>query len=132
MANDLAVTLNESTNPWLVDVDQKNNANHVARSNQTQTITWQLNGNAASGKIVSCNWVNNPPATNPPPAGIFGPFVIAPNGKSMTITDLNNSTSTTGDWIYQISVQLVDNGPIYQSGYVSITGTATNPTIKNN
>lgn len=132
MANDLAVKLDETTNPWLVDVDQKNNANHVARSNDTQTITWQLNGNAASGKIVACNWVNNPPATNPPPPGIFGQFNIAPNGKTMTITDLNNSPNTAGEWIYQISVQLVANGTIYQSGYVSITGTATNPSIKNN
>ncbi|AHX14594.1 hypothetical protein CH75_16280 [Dyella jiangningensis] len=132
MANDLAVKLDETTNPWLVDVDQKNNANHVARSNQTQTITWQLNGNAATGTIVGCNWVNNPPATNPPPDGVFGAFTIAPNGKSMTITDNNTGPGTAGEWIYQISVQLVANGPIYQSGYVSITGTATNPTIKNN
>lgn len=132
MANDLAVKLDESTNPWLVDVDQKNNANQVARSNQSQTITWQLNGNAASGTITGCIWINNPPATNPPPEGIFGPFVIAPNGKSMTITDLNNSQNTTGDWLYQISVQLVAGGTIYKSGYVSITGTATNPSIKNN
>lgn len=132
MPNDLAVTLDENTSPWLVDVDQKNNANHVARSSQTQTITWQLNGNAAQGTIVACDWVDNPPATNPPPAGIFGSFVIAQNGKSMTLADLNNSASTTGDWIYQMSVQLVENGTIYKSGYVSITGTPTNPSIKNN
>ena len=132
MANDLAVKLDESANPWLVDIDQKNNANQVARSDQTQTITWQLNGNAASGSIVDCHWVNDPPGINPPPAGIFGSFDIAQNQKSMTLTDLNNSASTTGNWIYQMSVQLVENGPIYQSGYVSIGGTPTNPSIKNN
>ncbi|WP_130617629.1 hypothetical protein [Dyella amyloliquefaciens] len=132
MANDLSVTLDETTSPWLVDVSQKDNANHVPRGNNQQTITWQLTENAASGRIVSCSWLNDPPTFNPPPSGIFGPFVIAPNGKSMTLSDLNNGSNTTGEWYYQIGVQLVANGTIYYSGAVAITGTATNPSIKNN
>lgn len=127
MANDLKVTLNESTTPWTVDIDQKDNANHVARNANAQTITWQLNGNAATGIFVSFAWVGTPP-----PSGIFSSPLISPNGKEMTISDLNNTSSTTGEWLYQIGVQLVTNGPVYYSGYVPIAGTATNPSIKNN
>jgi len=129
VANDLKVTLDKNTTPWLVDIDQKNNANQVARSAQSQTITWQLNGNAASGKIVSLDWVNQAPIT-PPPAGIFGSPQISQNGNTMTMTDLNNSAATTGDWIYILKIEV--DGQIYQSGQTSITGTATNPSIKNN
>lgn len=130
MANDLKVTLDKNTTPWLVDIDQKDGANQVARSAQSQTITWQLNGNAASGTIVSFVWVNNPPGVNPPPSGIFGTPLIAQNGNSMTMSDLNNSTTTTGDWLYILTINV--GGQNYQSGQTSITGTATNPTIKNN
>jgi hypothetical protein len=47
----------------------------------------------------------------------------------MTMSDLNNSASTTGDWIYQLSATI--GGVIYQSNKTSITGQNTNPTIKN-
>ncbi len=124
MANDLKVTLNENTNPWLVDIDQKDNANQVARSALAQTITWQLNGNAANGTIVNFVWINSPPA------GVFGDPSYGVNGKSMTMSDLNNSAATAGQWIYKLEIQV--NGNTYWSGATAITGTATNPSIKNN
>lgn len=127
MANDLKVTLIESPTQWTVDIDQKDNANQVARNANAQTITWQLNGNAATGNFASFAWVGTQP-----PSGIFGSPLISSNGKEMTLSDLNNASGTTGEWIYQIGVQLVANGTIYYSGYIPITGTATNPSIKNN
>lgn len=124
MANDLSVTLDKSKTPWLVDIDQKDGANQVARSNQSQTITWQLTGNAASGNITAFDWIQQPNA------GIFGDPAIASNGNTMTMSDLNNSTNTTGNWTYQLTIEV--GGQSYQSGVTSITGTSTNPTIKNN
>lgn len=124
MANDLSVTLDKSKTPWLVDIDQKNGANQVARSNQSQTITWQLTGDAASGNITGFSWLQQPNA------GIFEDPVIATNGNTMTMSDLNNSASTTGDWTYQLTIEV--GGQSYQSAATSLTDTSTNPTIKNN
>jgi hypothetical protein len=75
MPNLLKVTLDKSTNPWCLDIDQKGNANHVSQGQNTQTITWQLSGNAASGSFDAQNasmpgfaWVSAPPPSN----SIFG------------------------------------------------------------
>ena len=74
MPNHLQVTLDQSTPPWWVDIDQSGNANHVIQSPDVQSITWQLTGNAASGSLVAL--------TDPdpgfarvgmaPPFGVFG------------------------------------------------------------
>lgn len=139
MPNLLKVTLDTSTNPWCLDIDQSGNANHVSRSPNAQTITWQLTGNAASGSFNAQNatppgfaWVipSPPPPPPYPPAGIFGDPVTSPNGKEITMTDLNNSASTAGEWIYQLSATI--NNVVYQSKKTSITGQTTNPSIKNN
>ena len=124
MANDLKVTLDKSTTPWLVDVDQKNGANQVARSAAAQTITWQLNGNAASGAITGFEWITEPPA------GIFQPDPPVPDGKSMSVSDTNNSIGTTGDWTYKLTITV--DGNSYSSPTTSIGGAPTNPSIKNN
>lgn len=132
MPNDLHVTLDKSTTPWSLDIDQKDNANHVSRSPSVQTITWQLTGNAASGSFDAQSdaepgfaWVDPPP-----PDGIFGPPVLQANGNQLTMSDLNNSAGTTGEWIYQLSAT-VDH-VVYQSNKTSLTQTNTNPSIKNN
>ncbi len=132
MPNHLKVTLDKSTNPWCLDIDQKDNANHVSQGPNAQTITWQLSGNAASGSFDAQNaskpgfiWVSVPPPSN----SIFGNPELSPNGNEMTMSDLNNSASTTGDWLYQLSATI--GGVIYQSNKTSITGQNTNPTIKN-
>lgn len=131
MPNILDVTLDKSTTPWSLDIDQKNNANHVSRSPNAQTITWRLTGNAAAG---SFNKQTDPKPgfawVNPPPDGIFGPPVLQANDNQLTMSDLNNSASTTGEWIYQLSATI--GGVVYQSNKTSITGQTTDPTIKNN
>lgn len=131
MPNLLKVTLDNSTSPPSLDIDQKDNANHVSRGPSAQTITWQLSGNAASGSFNAQDaaepgfaWVD--PA---PPAGIFGSPTLSSNGNEITMSDLNNSASTTGTWIYQLSATI--GGTVYQSKKTSITGQTTNPTIKN-
>src|SRR3546814_10694324 len=128
----LKVTLYTKENPQYLDIDQKDNANHVNRSPNAQTITWQLSGDAASGSFIAQTaskpgfaWVD--PA---PPAGIFGPPTLSQNGNEITMTDLNNSASTAGEWIYQLSAT-IDN-VVYQSNKTSITEQTTNPSIKNN
>ncbi|MDW2982190.1 hypothetical protein [Rhodanobacter sp. KK11] len=132
MPNLLKVTLDNSTSPPSLDIDQKDNANHVSRGPNAQTITWQLNGNAASGSFNAQNaakpgfaWVD--PA---PPAGIFGSPTLSSNGNEITMSDLNNSASTAGDWVYQLSATI--GGVVYQSNKTSLTETNTNPSIKNN
>lgn len=132
MANDLSVTLDKSTTPWRLDIDQKNNANHVSRSSSAQTITWQLTGNAAAGSFNA--QTDSPPGFawvgTPPPDGIFGPPVLQANGNQLTMSDLNSSASTAGEWVYQLSATIGDQ--VYQSGVTSLVLTTTNPTIKNN
>ncbi|MGB5939718.1 MAG: hypothetical protein WBG81_09825 [Rhodanobacter sp.] len=132
MPNLLKVTLDNSTSPPSLDIDQKDNANHVSRGPNAQTITWQLNGNAASGSFNAQNaakpgfaWVDPPP-----PAGIFGSPTLSSNGNEITMSDLNNSASTAGDWVYQLSATI--GGVVYQSNKTSLTETNTNPSIKNN
>jgi len=132
MPNLLKVALDNSTSPPSLDIDQKDNANHVSRGPNAQTITWQLNGNAASGSFNAQNaakpgfaWVD--PA---PPAGIFGSPTLSSNGNEITMSDLNNSASTAGDWVYQLSATI--GGVVYQSNKTSLTETNTNPSIKNN
>lgn len=132
MPNLLKVALDNSTSPPSLDIDQKDNANHVSRGPNAQTITWQLNGNAASGSFNAQSdpepgfaWVGTPP-----PDGIFGPPLLQANGNQLTMSDLNNSASTTGEWIYQLSATI--GGVVYQSNKTSLTETNTNPSIKNN
>jgi hypothetical protein len=118
----LRVTLDKSTHPWTVDIDQQGNANHIARSAQPQTIVWALEGDAAGGQLQPLSWVVEPPK------GIFGPPEVAPNGKRMAMSDLNDDASSSGDWIYRLSVEL--GGQTYTT--LDTTGTNTNPSIKNN
>ena len=133
------VTLDKTTNPWTVDVDQHGNGNHFGRNASTQTITWQLTGDAASGFFVPMS----DPSLNPgfswvsePPQGIFGyPPTISSNGNQMTMTDLNsgtlpNGTSTVGTWTYKLRVNV--GGTVYTSLAISIRATNNNPTIVNN
>jgi hypothetical protein len=130
MPNNLKVTLDETKTPWAVDVDQKGKDNEVGQGPNAQTITWQLNGNAASGSFVSLSDPN--PGfewTTAPPPGVFGQPTLSPNGNQLTMTDTNTGAGTTGTWT---SVLRVDVGnTVYSSRTESITGTDTNPWIKN-
>lgn len=122
MEHVLRVTLDKSTQPWTVDIDQQGNANHIDRNPLPQTIEWKLEGDAANGQLQPLSWVDTPPE------GIFGPAQLASNGKSMQMTDLNKDAATSGDWLYRLSVAL--DGQTYST--LDTTGTNTNPSIKNN
>ena len=131
MPNHLQVTLDKSTAPWCVDIDQSGNANHVNQSPNAQNITWQLTGNAASGSFVALTdpnpgfaWVGMAP-----PSGVFASPTLGANGNQLTISDLNNSSSTTGTWSYILRVNV--GGVVYQSKTASLAATTTNPTIVN-
>jgi hypothetical protein len=126
MPNNLGVSLDETTTPWSVDIDESNKQNEVSRGPKSQVITWQLTGNAASGTIVSFQWL-----TVPPPSGsIFGPFTKSSNAKKATVSDLNNSAATTGSWTYQLTINV--DGTNYSTIASLKIGTNTNPNIKNN
>lgn len=118
----LRVTLDKTTQPWTVDIDQHDNANHIDRSPLPQTIVWTLEGDAAEGELQPLSWIDTPPD------GIFGPAVVAANGQRMQMRDFNHDAATSGDWIYRLSVEL--DGAIYTT--IDTTGTNTNPSIKNN
>lgn len=132
MSNTLYVTLDQTTNPWSVDVNQSNNANDVAQNALAQTITWQLNGNAAAGTFNSLTDPHNPGfawAGTAPRAGIFHTPALNANGNTLTISDLNNSSSTTGTWTYKLSINV--GGNLYDTITTSITAKNTNPTVIN-
>jgi len=125
MPNFLNVSLDKTTTPWSVDIDQTGNANHVARNAAAQTITWQLVGNAATGSYVSFQW-----QAPVPPNAIFGPFTPDPNNnRRATMSDLNSSQATSGSWIYKLTIEV--DGVEY-SVIISLVDTNTNPSIKNN
>ncbi len=131
MPNNLQVTLDKSTTPWCVDIDQSGNANHVNQSPNVQTITWQLTGNAASGSFVALTdpdpgfaW-----AGTAPPSGVFGSPTLSANGNQLTISDLNNNSGTAGSWSYILRVSV--DGVVYQSKTTSLAATTSNPTIVN-
>jgi hypothetical protein len=130
MPINLSVTLNGSC----LDVDQRNNANHVDQNPNSQTITWQLTGNAASGSFNAMSagtpgfvWVTQPA----PSSSIFGTPTVTANGNQITMTDLNNSSSTAGTWIYKLTATV--NGQQYSttSSLTRPTATTNNPTIVN-
>jgi hypothetical protein len=120
----LRVTLDKSTRPWSVDIDQHDNANHIARDPHPQTIVWALQGNAADGQLQAPSWVD------PPPDGIFGSPEVTPDGKHVHMTDLNDGPATQGDWIYRLS--LVLDGQTYSTLDQLPPATNSNPSIKNN
>lgn len=119
----LRVSLDTSSTPWSVDIDQHDDANHVGRSTQPQTLAWELTGNAAGGDLLPLEWVE------PPPEGIFGPPQLAANGQRMTMTDLNDGPDSSGAWTYMLSLTL--DGERYSTRETLPTGTTTNPSIKN-
>lgn len=130
MPNNLNVTLNQSTTPWTVVVDQNGKDNEISQSQNAQTITWQLTGNAASGSFVPMSDPNPGFAwLSAPPAGVFGTPSLSNNGNQLTVTDTNNSANSTGTWTYVLRVNV--GGTVYSSGSISITGTDTTPWIKN-
>jgi hypothetical protein len=131
MPNNLNVTLDTSTSPSAVDVDQHGKDNEVSQGPNAQTITWQLTGNAASGSFVPMTdsapgfqWISAPPD------GIFGtPTVSQGSGNQLTLTDLHTGTSTQGSWTYILRINV--GGTVYSTKTTSLKATTTNPVIIN-
>lgn len=124
------VTLQVTLKNGSLDVDQSGNGNQIAHG-QSITITWHLNGLGVSPG--SFNAIDDP--THPgfswiqqPPPGVFGQAQLADNGHKITITDANNSTSSSGEWIYQLCATI--NGAPYSTITTLPTGTTTDPMIK--
>jgi hypothetical protein len=126
MANPLKVTLDKTTTPWRVDIDENNGANHFPQSANPQTISWQLTGNAATGTFVDFHFLPN---QTPDPGSIFGPPNYGANNKSLSVTDNHTSSSSNGTWIYYLEIN-VDGNP-YSTTSSTPMAVINNPTIKN-
>jgi len=137
MANNINVKLKEVDGINVLDIDDNgsgngnNKGNKVGSSQGAQTISWNLTGNLAQGEFQSMN--STPPGfkwIQTPPAGIFGTPQVCNGGQELQIGDTNNSTSTSGSWIYQIAVSL--GGTVYVSQTSSLpTGSVKDPVIIN-
>ncbi|MEO8810364.1 MAG: hypothetical protein ABI386_08980 [Rhodanobacter sp.] len=125
MPNPLKVNLTTTT-PIHVDIDQNNGANHVGRNPKHQTISWQLEGHAATGSFVDFYFL---PDQTPDPGTIFGEPDYGSNHKSLSITDLNTSSSTSGSWIYFLEIDV--GGQKYSTTSSIHSVVSNNPTIKN-
>ena len=131
MSINLNVKLDQSKTPWALDVDQTNNSNQVGRSANAQSIVWQLTGNAATGDFVPLNdpnpgfqWIGTAP-----PSGIFGRPSLNSNSNQLTLSDLNNSTSSTGTFVYMLRASI--GGTVYSTIKTLPGGTTTDPAIIN-
>jgi hypothetical protein len=71
----------------------------VPRYSIKQAIVWELAGKLTNGDFIDFAW-NDPQ----PPDGIFGTPVVGGHGNSLTVTDVNNSPDSAGEWSYTISV----------------------------
>ena len=127
------VTLKTVNGVTCLDVDDANNTNHIPQSAQAQMLTWQLEGNAAAGSFCAVDgtppgfaWVTNPP----PSSTIFSSPSRSPNGNTLTISDLNNSSSTQGTWKYKVCA--IVGGTTYCTQATSLAATTNDPTIRNN
>jgi hypothetical protein len=97
MANSLEVTLDMSTKPPTVRVDNT----VVVRSKMPRFISWHLVGNAAKGRFAGFRWFPRVPRP-----GIFGPFTHIPGSKWAILPDLHTGARTEGEWVYRLAVQV--------------------------
>jgi hypothetical protein len=129
MTIELKVRLDKSKTPWVVDVDETNNGNHVPRSPDQQTIKWLLHGNAESERIVAFEWLVGPSRSD-----IFTPPAYDPAGSYMIIRDTNDRQETVGIFTYRLGVA-AGSGPnnvYYTTATISTRAVSNNPSIRNN
>ncbi len=67
-----------------------------------------------------------------PNADIFGTPTVVPGSKQITLSDLNNSSSTTGTWIYRLYATIGGQEYSTLTTLRRPTATTTDPCIKNN
>ena len=127
----LKVTIDFTLTPPALDVDQKNNANHIARSKDLQDIVWQLVGNAAKGSFHAISgtqpgfaWIGDPP-----PKDVFGLPELKSNDNEVTLTDLNDGPDSVGTFIYQLYATV--DGKCYSTIAELSVAAANNPVIIN-
>lgn len=131
MANNMNVTLDESTHPWSLKVDQDGH-NQVEQNPNPQDINWQLTGsNLANASFLpqggaepGFEW-----KTPVPGAGIFSDPALKSNNQKMTVTDSNPNASTAGTWYYILRATV--GATVYRTMAASIAATTTDPCIKN-
>ncbi len=137
MSNVLIVTLDTETSPPYLDVNEKDDPNHIKHGLDWQTIRWKLDVKDPKASFNSQNdpkpgfaWTGN----SRPPEGIFSEPVLRKR-KVLIMAVLNdNNTSgdsenTTGEWIYQLSATI--GGKPYRTNVTNDGRTTTNPRIKN-
>jgi hypothetical protein len=132
MPNNMKVTLDKSTTPWSVDVDDKGGENKVDRSKKPQDVVWELSGNAAQGAFESLDgdkpgfeWVGTAPDKK-----IFSDPWRTDNDKKLKIKDTNENTGDPKEYPYVLRIKL-DNkvySTITEKGPIL---TNTNPVIIN-
>lgn len=125
------VTLQVTLKNGSLDVDQSGNGNQIGHG-QSITITWHLSGpGVSSGSFNAINDPNYPGFSwvQQPPSGVFGQPQLSNNGDKITISDTNESSSSTGEWIYKLCAT-IDNVR-YSTIATTPTATTTNPKIKN-
>lgn len=125
----VTVTLDQTTSPWTLDVNQQ----QVSVATYPSTITWELSG-MPSGAAWPTDYQDHPPFkwvndNNEPPPGTFTQPSIS--GVNLSATDNGSTGTNKGPWPYQLCIQIGTNY-YYTSNSPSIAfrvGKA--PTIKN-
>jgi hypothetical protein len=130
----LSVTLNKTTMPWSLHVDESNHPNYLSPGPNAQFIVWTLMGEAASGSFLPLQgselgfaWAGAP--SQHPHSGIFDvPFLSANN--QLKILDHHTGPGSAGTWTYTLRANI--GGTVYVSLALSAAAQNSNPRIKNN
>lgn len=97
MTNIINVSLDTKVEPNVLKI-----ADHeVPRNSIKQAIRWQLTGSLTGGDFETFEWLEPKP-----PEGIFSDPVSGVHENSLTITDVNTSPESIGEWHYMITVSL--------------------------
>ena len=129
--NNIQVRLDKSGTTAVLDVIDNGGVN-IEKNPQPTTIVWQLTAELANASFAAMD------GTDPgfqwetqPPAGIFEPPTVLPNGK-LQIVDKYSDSKDKGEWIYKLRV--VHGDKIYTTLSeleVRPGATAKNPVIIN-
>lgn len=131
MPTNLNVNLDTSISPASLDVIDMNGLNEFNPSPMAYVITWTLSGNASGGVFVPLTnsspgfaWVGTPPSIS-----IFSPPAINAAGNAISITDLNDTATSKGIWVYVLRATI--GGVLYQTIETTPKSTTTSPWVRN-
>jgi hypothetical protein len=116
VSNILNVSLDQSTTPWTVNVEDGSGQNEVLQSTAIQMIIWQLIGAATPGAFPAdpnhaIRWPFGLPG-----GGNFGQFggpIVSAAGDQLMLPVLNDKKHAPKAWIYELTV--VFNGVEYHT-----------------